>query len=86
MSDADRPVRSLSRTVPGCLAPGEAPLMNRAVVFNTRSDTFHGHPRPLACPDGVYRRSIAAYYYTAERPADEIRDPHNTRYKGLHLD
>jgi Rps23 Pro-64 3,4-dihydroxylase Tpa1-like proline 4-hydroxylase len=63
-----------------------APLMNRAVVFNTRSDTFHGHPRPLACPDGVYRRSIAAYYYTAERPADEIRDPHNTRYKGLHLD
>jgi Rps23 Pro-64 3,4-dihydroxylase Tpa1-like proline 4-hydroxylase len=63
-----------------------APLMNRAVVFNTRSDTFHGHPRPLACPDGVYRRSIAAYYYTAERPAEEIRDPHNTRYKGLHLD
>lgn len=63
-----------------------APLMNRAVVFNTRSDTFHGHPRPLACPDGVFRRSIAAYYYTAERPADEVRDPHNTRYKGLHLD
>ena len=63
-----------------------APLMNRAVVFNTRSDTFHGHPRPLACPDGVFRRSIAAYYYTAERPAGETRDPHNTRYKGLHLD
>ena len=62
-----------------------APLMNRAVVFNTRSDTFHGHPRPLACPEGVFRPSIAAYYYTAERPADEIRDPHNTRYKGLHL-
>ena len=63
-----------------------APLMNRAVVFNTRSDTFHGHPRPLACPEGVFRQSIAAYYYTADRPADEVRDPHNTRYKGLHLD
>jgi hypothetical protein len=63
-----------------------APLMNRAVVFNTRSDTFHGHPRPLACPEGVFRKSIAAYYYTAERPADEVRDPHSTRYKGLHLD
>ncbi len=63
-----------------------APRLNRAVVFNTRSDTFHGHPRPLACPEGVFRRSIAAYYYTAERPADEVRAPHNTRYKGLHLD
>lgn len=62
-----------------------APLMNRAVVFGTRSDTFHGHPRPLACPPGTFRRSIAAYYYTAERPADEVRAPHNTRYKGLHL-
>lgn len=63
-----------------------APRMNRAVVFNTRSDTFHGHPRPLACPEGVFRQSIAAYYYTAERPVAEVRDPHNTRYKGLHLD
>ena len=63
-----------------------APLMNRAVVFNTHSDTFHGHPHPLACPEGVFRQSIAAYYYTAERPADEVRDPHTTRYKGLHLD
>ena len=63
-----------------------APRMNRAVVFNTRSDTFHGHPRPLACPEGVVRRSIAAYYYTAERPEAERQAPHNTRYKGLHLD
>ena len=69
----------------GCVR-SVAPLMNRAVVFNTRSDTFHGHPRPLACPEGVVRRSIAAYYYTAERPDEEVRDPHNTRYKGLHLD
>lgn len=63
-----------------------APLINRAVVFGTRSDTFHGHPQPLACPEGVVRKSIAAYYYTAERPEDEVRDPHNTRYKGFHLD
>lgn len=62
-----------------------APLMNRAVVFNTRSDTFHGHPRPLACPEGTFRQSIAAYYYTADRPAEERQSPHNTRYKGLHL-
>lgn len=72
-TDATRRVRSV------------APLFNRAVVFNTRSDTFHGHPAPLASPPGVWRRSIAMYYYSAERPADEVREPHNTRYKGLHL-
>ena len=62
-----------------------APLFNRAVIFNTRSDTFHGHPAPLATPEGVWRRSIAMYYYTASRPAEEVREPHNTRYKGMHL-
>lgn len=62
-----------------------APLFNRAVIFNTRSDTFHGHPAPLATPEGVWRRSIAMYYYTTTRPESEIREAHNTRYKGMHL-
>ena len=61
------------------------PVFNRAVIFNTRSDTFHGHPQPLAVPEGCFRRSIAMYYYTTQRPENEIQDPHNTRYKGLHL-
>lgn len=59
-----------------------APLFNRAVLFATRSDTFHGHPNPWAAPDGVYRRSIALYYYTTQRPADEQRPAHGTLYKG----
>ena len=63
-----------------------APLLNRAVVFNTRSDTFHGHPAPLATPAGVWRKSIAMYYYTTSRPDEEMREPHNTRYKGLHVE
>lgn len=62
-----------------------APLFNRAVIFSTRSDTFHGHPAPLATPEGVWRRSIAMYYYTTSRPEAELRPPHNTRYKGMHL-
>jgi Rps23 Pro-64 3,4-dihydroxylase Tpa1-like proline 4-hydroxylase len=62
-----------------------APLFNRLVVFSSRSDTFHGHPQPLACPQGVWRRSIAMYYYTTERPVEEQRAPHNTLYKGLHV-
>lgn len=42
-----------------------APVMARAVVFNTERDTFHGHPDPLTCPSDRSRRSIATYYYTA---------------------
>jgi hypothetical protein len=33
----------------------------------------------------VWRRSIAMYYYTTERPVEEQRAPHNTLYKGLHV-
>ncbi len=62
-----------------------SPNFNRLVVFSSSSDTFHGHPHPLNCPDGVLRRSIAMYYYTTERPEEEIRAPHNTLYKGYHF-
>jgi hypothetical protein len=44
-----------------------SPIYNRCVVFSTRIDSFHGHPNPLNTPDGVYRRSVATYYYTASR-------------------
>ena len=59
-----------------------APSFNRAVIFATRSDTFHGHPQPWAAPDGIYRQSIALYYYTSTRPAEELRPAHSTLYKG----
>ena len=44
-----------------------APLFNRCVVFNTDATSYHGHPDPLTTPDGVVRRSIALYYYTASK-------------------
>ena len=42
------------------------PVFNRCVIFNTDPDSYHGHPDPMTCPDGQYRRSIALYYYTIE--------------------
>ena len=42
------------------------PVLNRCVIFNTDVDTFHGHPDPLTCPEGMTRKSIALYYFTAE--------------------
>ena len=58
------------------------PLFNRMALFSTRSDTFHGHPKPWAAPAGVGRKSIALYYYTSTRPEAEQRPEHSTLYKG----
>ncbi len=41
-----------------------SPLMNRCLIFNTDYDSFHGHPEPMKCPENIYRKSIALYYYT----------------------
>jgi Rps23 Pro-64 3,4-dihydroxylase Tpa1-like proline 4-hydroxylase len=42
------------------------PVFNRCVIFNTDADSYHGHPEPMTCPEGHFRRSIALYYYTVE--------------------
>lgn len=50
------------------------PVQNRAVIFNTTTKSFHGHPQPLQCPDDIYRYSIALYYFTVEPPDDLSED------------
>lgn len=35
---------------------------NRAVLFDTTQNSWHGLPEPLNCPIGVYRKSFATYY------------------------
>jgi len=57
-----------------------APVFNRFVVFSTTETSFHGHPAPLACPPARSRRSLALYYYTNGRPAEEVTDAHLTVY------
>lgn len=54
------------------------PIMGRMVLFNTASDTWHGHPEPLTCPQGRARQSLALYYYTNGRPVDEAKPRHKT--------
>lgn len=43
------------------------PIFNKCVIFNTDPDSYHGHPEPMTCPEGQFRRSIALYYYTIEK-------------------
>ncbi len=57
------------------------PLMGRAVVFNTDSDSFHGHPDPLTCPEDVYRRSLALYYYTVPEGAEMLEPSRTTDFR-----
>lgn len=54
------------------------PVFNRAVLFDTSNFSYHGHPRPLACPPERSRKSVALYYYSLECPAEADRDAHGT--------
>jgi len=63
------------------------PLYNRAVIFETTEWSWHAFPR-IALPAGrqaLTRKSIALYFYTKERPADELADTHSTIYVDLPL-
>lgn len=55
-----------------------SPIAGRAVIFNTRTDTYHGHPHPLQCPPDRARKSISAFYYTNGNSNSE---PHMTIWK-----
>lgn len=49
-----------------------SPMFNRLVLFRSDRESFHGHPEPLRCPEGMYRSSLAVYYY---RPREERQFP-----------
>jgi Rps23 Pro-64 3,4-dihydroxylase Tpa1-like proline 4-hydroxylase len=56
------------------------PVFNRAVIFSTTDTSFHGHPHPLTAPEGMSRKSVSLYYYTAGRPEAERSAPHDTLF------
>ena len=60
------------------------PIFNRAVIFDTQPKDdilpWHGHPLPLNCPEGIYRKSLALYYYSKEKPNTSMAKKHKTLY------
>ena len=57
------------------------PIFNRCVIFSTSDFSYHGHPNPLTCPENRTRKSLALYYYSNGRPAEEISGKHSTVFK-----
>jgi hypothetical protein len=49
-------------------------------IFTTTNSSFHGHPEPLLCPEGVSRKSIALYYYSACEAGGQCEDGHSTLF------
>jgi hypothetical protein len=47
------------------------PQLDRLIVMAHGDDYWHGHPTPLACPEGRWRASLSAYFYVAAPSADE---------------
>ena len=57
------------------------PQFNRLVVFATTDFSYHGHPDAIECPTNRARRSMALYYYTNGRPAEEVTADHTTLFQ-----
>lgn len=58
------------------------PSFNRCVIFETTEWSWHGFSRITLPPQhaALTRKSIALYFYTRERPADELAGAHSTVY------
>lgn len=54
---------SENRTAKECVTRVENKF-NRAILFDTTQNSWHGLPADLDCPDGVMRQSLAIYYVT----------------------
>jgi hypothetical protein len=60
------------------------PVFNRLMIFGTTDFTYHGHPDPLQCIEGMTRKSLALYYFSNGRPAHEVSGEHSTIFKHRH--
>jgi hypothetical protein len=54
------------------------------MIFGTTDFTYHGHPDPLQCPEGMTRKSLALYYFSNGRPAEEVSGVHSTLFRARH--
>jgi Rps23 Pro-64 3,4-dihydroxylase Tpa1-like proline 4-hydroxylase len=56
------------------------PEFGRTVLFYQSSKSLHGHPKPVAAPNGRPRRSAATYFYSNGRSDGEDPNFHTTQF------
>ena len=64
-----------------------SPLFNRCVIFETTEHSWHGFD-PIRLPADAgprSRKSVALYFYTKNRPAQETAAKHSTHYVNRQL-
>tara|TARA_B100002019_G_C21206594_1_gene567016 strand:- start:280 stop:1005 length:726 start_codon:yes stop_codon:yes gene_type:complete len=52
-------------------------VYNRAILFDTTQNSWHGLPNEIQCPDNFYRKTLAMYYLT------EVDEKCEERYRAL---
>lgn len=75
---------------PGHLIKSIEPKYNRAVLFDTTQNSWHGISTPLIQPEDIYRKSIAIYYLREPfmQPANRMRAlfaPREEQKTDLHI-
>jgi Rps23 Pro-64 3,4-dihydroxylase Tpa1-like proline 4-hydroxylase len=58
---------------PGELRKTTEPFFNRALIFDTSQQSWHGLPDPVLSPLGVTRNSLAVYYLCEPRESAAVR-------------
>jgi hypothetical protein len=59
--------------MPSELKKSVAPVFNRAILFDTTQNAWHGLPEPILCPEDITRNSLAVYYLGDPGPKTEDR-------------
>lgn len=59
---------------PGDLIKTIQPKFNRAVIFDTTQNSWHGICQPLSLPAEIYRKSLAIYYLTTPPVDVDLRE------------
>ena len=62
-----------SDKAPGPLVKQITPVFNRAVIFDTTCNSWHGLPDPINCPNDQFRKSLAVYYLTSPSHSVDTR-------------
>ncbi|MDQ6826361.1 MAG: 2OG-Fe(II) oxygenase [Candidatus Eremiobacteraeota bacterium] len=68
-----------SRDMLECRAEIE-PKFNRCVIMETHDHAYHGY-KELRLPQGTTRKSLASYYYSAERSDAQAEVQHDTLFQ-----